>query len=46
MTEKKCDMIGCRKVVFKSVSDGPGTYLSLCKECFDAYESEKYKNEH
>ena len=33
--EKECDMMGCSNRAFNSSSFGPGTYVKLCKECYD-----------
>ena len=41
----QCDMIGCKEEAARSISSGPGTYLSLCDEHYKQEERYKYGTE-
>lgn len=41
----KCDMIGCKEKAIHNFSTAPGTFLKLCKKCFDEYKKEEERNE-
>lgn len=30
-----CEMMGCKKPVYKALSIAPGTFVQLCKEHYD-----------